>query len=193
MTKENQYKFYLSKIYGFISDIEKICNDHNCDFDVLFSNIETKHSLNMCIVQIGELANLIQKNCPNYINENFKLTKARAMRNRIIHGYGSIDYTIIKNTIKESIPELKNNICSIVDKEILEDPYMLYSEDVRNHDFIKNSKKDISEISEKPQPNPNRNAHTGVKKKKMRITPKVLKTLNIHNKYKKKITTCKIF
>ena len=177
MTKEHQYKFYLSKIYGFISDIEKICNDHNYDFDVLFSNIETKHSLNMCIVQIGELANLIQKNCPNYVNENFKLTKARAMRNRIIHGYGSIDYTIIKNTIKESIPELKNNICSIVNKEILEDPYMLYNEDV---------KKEINKISDKSKSHDNRNAHTGVKKKKRRITPKVLKTLNMHNKHKKK-------
>lgn len=56
MKESDRYKFCLSKMYEFIKDIDKSIEIHNNNYDEIFSNFEAKHSINMCLVQIGEIA-----------------------------------------------------------------------------------------------------------------------------------------
>ena len=48
------------------------------------------------------------------------------MRDRIIHGYGKIDFDIVRETLKQDLPQLKKIIEENVDKKILDDPYKFY-------------------------------------------------------------------
>ena len=50
-----------------------------------------------------------------YINIPWK--SIRDMRNRIIHDYENVDLSVLWGTIKESLPQLKNDLKDIILKE----------------------------------------------------------------------------
>lgn len=66
------------------------------------------------LLQIGELAKdgLAQDTLKNI--KEIKWVNMYGLRNRIVHGYASVDYQIIWETIINDIPKLKGNIEKII-------------------------------------------------------------------------------
>jgi uncharacterized protein with HEPN domain len=64
---------------------------------------------------IGEAANKISNNL-QLQNEFIKWEKIISLRNILVHEYFGVDYVVIWNIIKIQLPELKNNIETILKK-----------------------------------------------------------------------------
>ncbi len=85
---------------------ERINNKiNNLSFNCFLSNEDIKEIICFNIFQIGELANNLSD---EFVKEYNKIPwkHVRGMRNRIVHGYDTIDYEIIWNTAENSIKEL---------------------------------------------------------------------------------------
>lgn len=61
---------------------------------------------------IGEAASKIQRQAPDFIAAHPELPwdDMRAMRNRMIHDYFDVNVGIVWNTIKDDLPQLKQQI-----------------------------------------------------------------------------------
>ena len=84
--------------------IEKVSNISVTDFSL---NDDVKEVVCFNLFQIGELANGLSV---EFIKEYNKIPWKQiiGMRNRIVHGYDTINFEIVWNTATESIPELKS-------------------------------------------------------------------------------------
>ena len=91
--------------------IEKVSNISVTDFSL---NDDVKEVVCFNLFLIGELANGLSI---EFIKEYNKIPWKQiiGMRNRIVHGYDTIDLEIVWNTENESIPELKSYCKEILD------------------------------------------------------------------------------
>lgn len=122
---KDEVKLYLARMYEFIKDAVSICEGENNDFEKILKDKKNQLALTMCLSQIGEFANAI-KGIDKEFYEKYKFNEPKGMRDRIIHGYGKIDFDIIKETLKNDIPQLKKMIEENVEEEYLNNPYILY-------------------------------------------------------------------
>jgi UPF0331 protein TTE0752 len=83
--------------------VEKVSNISETDFSL---NDDIKEVVCFNLFQIGELANGLSV---GFLKEYNKIPWKQivGMRNRIVHGYDTINLEIVWNTANESIPELK--------------------------------------------------------------------------------------
>ena len=91
--------------------IEKVSNISEIDFSL---NDDIKEVVCFNLFQIGELANGLSI---EFIKEYNKIPWKQiiGMRNRIVHGYDTINLEIVWNTANESIPELKSYCKEIIE------------------------------------------------------------------------------
>ena len=84
--------------------VEKVSNISEAEFSL---NDDIKEVVCFNLFQIGELANGLSV---EFIKEYNKIPWKQiiGMRNRIVHGYDTINFEIVWNTATESIPELKS-------------------------------------------------------------------------------------
>ena len=84
--------------------IEKVSNISETELSL---NDDIKEVVCFNLFQIGELANGLSV---EFIKEYNKIPWKQiiGMRNRIVHGYDTINLEIVWNTANESIPELKS-------------------------------------------------------------------------------------
>lgn len=61
---------------------------------------------------IGEAASRIQKQAPEFVTAHPELPwiEMRGMRNKMIHNYFDVSLTVVWNTIKDNLPQLKQQI-----------------------------------------------------------------------------------
>ena len=126
---KNDVKLLLATMYEYVCDAMNICSDENNDYDKILSNKKNQLALTMCLAQIGELANRIKEKDLELYNK-YRFEEPKGMRDRIVHGYGKIDFNIIKETLKNDLPALKELIENNIEKKYLDNPYLLYDLDV---------------------------------------------------------------
>lgn len=103
----------LHGIYKYIDDIIKIIDDNKVTEEMYKSNVLYRHSLHMCLFQIGEIS--------KYIPDDFKTkhldipwAEMRGLRNIEAHDYDNLDLNAIWKTIKMDIPDLKKKISKLL-------------------------------------------------------------------------------
>ena len=84
--------------------IEKVSNISEIEFAL---NDDIKEVVCFNLFQIGELANCLSVEFAKEYNK-IPWKQIIGMRNRIVHGYDTINLEIVWNTANESIPELKS-------------------------------------------------------------------------------------
>ncbi len=107
------YKGDIVRLYTirkFITDIETIINNHETVIKAV-ENMEGQYALMLCIAQIGELLNKITT--PE-LKADLPVKDAVAFRNVIVRNYEHINIKFTVRTLKESIPELKTKISSLI-------------------------------------------------------------------------------
>lgn len=122
---KNDIKLLLATMYEYICDIFNICNEDNNNYDKILSNKKNQLAITMCLVQIGELSNKIKEKDIDLYTK-YRFNEPKGMRDRIVHGYGKIDFNIIKETIVNDLPRLKHFIENNVENNYLKNPYLLY-------------------------------------------------------------------
>ena len=79
------------------------------DFELYKKDISFQYSCNMCIIQIGELANRLSDEIKE-ANKDIPWRAIRGMRNLHAHDYENVDLEIVWNTLVEDIPLLRENM-----------------------------------------------------------------------------------
>lgn len=99
-------KVRIETILKYIDDIEFIVSNYGGVVNTLEDRIG-KHSLLMCLMQIGENLNKL-----NIENENIKEAKqgAYAVRNFIAHDYEGVNLTLIENIVRNLLQPLKDEL-----------------------------------------------------------------------------------
>lgn len=89
----------INRIYTYTEDIDEVgFLTNKLVQDAVIRNIEI----------IGEAARNIQKHHPEYatLHDEVPWADMYMMRNRVAHGYFSVDFEVVWQTIRRDIPEL---------------------------------------------------------------------------------------
>lgn len=99
---------YLQRILWEIEKIETYTKDQTIDS---FMNNEMMH--NACLmqlIQIWEISMQIKHHYPDFEITNYAWIKT--MRNFLVHVYHKVDLYIVRDTIKDNLPQLKEEVLS---------------------------------------------------------------------------------
>lgn len=104
---------YLHHILDEILFLKRISHDRTRDD--LINDDYFAHAVRSAIEVIGEAAG----NVPDRIrteNPDIPWREMAALRNRIIHGYFRIDYSIVWNVIVQDLPEIEPKISALIQR-----------------------------------------------------------------------------
>jgi len=104
-------KAYLKDMQDAISDIEVFIA--NIDEPEFYGNKEKKYAVVRALEIIGEAA----KNLSRELRAKHKeipWKEIAGMRDKLIHGYFGIKWELVWETVKNKIPELKNQLLKIL-------------------------------------------------------------------------------
>lgn len=79
------------------------------DFEKYKTDISFQYSCNICIIQIGELANRVSEETKG-ARKNILWRAIKGMRNLHAHDYENVDLEIVWNTLLEDIPVLRKSL-----------------------------------------------------------------------------------
>jgi len=102
----------IKKIIEYIDDIAGYTLGTN-----YASFIQDKKTMSACafgIMQIGELATELSDDI-QIQNSAIPWNAIRGMRNRIVHGYESVDSMVLWDTIETSLPKLKSQLAGLIE------------------------------------------------------------------------------
>ena len=88
----------------------------NVEFKELCSNEDLEEVVCFNILQIGELVSKLSDEFV-FKHKNIPWYNIKGMRNRIVHGYSTINLEIVWETAKKYIPILCNDCVEILEKE----------------------------------------------------------------------------
>ena len=111
------YRLYLKDIFEAMDAAQAFIE--GMDFDVFVTDDKTASAVVRKLEIIGEAT----KNVPETIRQQYPQVPWRnmaGMRDRIIHRYFAVNYTIVWNTVKNHIPPLQSIIGQIL-KDMEED------------------------------------------------------------------------
>lgn len=115
MSKPNRdWKLLILDILESINKIERYTE--GMDYELFEMAEQTKDAVVRNLEIIGEASSKIPKDIQQKYN-HIPWGKIIAMRNRMIHGYFTIDYRIVWKIIKEDLPELKEQLEQTLKKE----------------------------------------------------------------------------
>ena len=105
----NEDILIIRKIIKYCNDINSLMARFNSDFEKYKTDISFQYACNMCIIQIGELANRLSDDTKES-SRNIPWRAIRGMRNLHAHDYENVDLEIVWNTLLEDIPALKKSL-----------------------------------------------------------------------------------
>ncbi|MCI9000769.1 MAG: DUF86 domain-containing protein [Clostridia bacterium] len=107
-------RIIIQKIISYIDDIEEFVK--GLESKMFLDDKKTITACAFTVSQIGELVNEISEEAMEEY-KNIPWKSIRGMRNRIVHDYENVDLSVLWGTIKESLPELKDELKNIILKE----------------------------------------------------------------------------
>lgn len=112
----------LLKMIKYCCDIEYLMEKYKSEYATYKTDISFQYACNMCIIQIGELVSRFSDEFLE-LHTQIPWHAIKAMRNLHAHDYDRVDLCIVWNTLKEDIPDLKNQLEKILEKDKKIDEY----------------------------------------------------------------------
>lgn len=104
--KSNDDDYVINKMIKYCQDIEELMIRFHKDYNAYKNDISFQYACNMCIIQIGELANRLSEEVKE-TGDDIPWSAIRAMRNLHAHDYERVDLEIVWNTLMYDIPDLQ--------------------------------------------------------------------------------------
>ena len=110
----------LKKMISYCDDIADMLNQFGDDYEDYLSSKTFQYAASMCILQIGELVNRVSEET---LKENAQIPwhSIRGMRNIFAHSYDRTDPELAWQTITQDVPELKEQLQTILTKPVSEE------------------------------------------------------------------------
>lgn len=108
--KDNGY--YLKKIIADLAFI--IENTKDLTLEELEDNEILVDSVMFRLIQVSENSDKLTENFKAY-HVNIPWRAMKGMRNRIVHEYGSVDMSIVYETVKKDIPDLLEDLETVAE------------------------------------------------------------------------------
>lgn len=108
---------YLAQIVEAIDRIDRYVDDMT---ELTFlSDEKTQDAVVRNFEILGEAANNIEKQHPNYAQEHADVPWALmyTMLNRVAHGYFKVDYELVWKTIHADLPDLRAQVVTLVSSD----------------------------------------------------------------------------
>ena len=102
--KDNQI---ILSILIYIDGINRTHTLFKNDKEIFLENTDYQYSIAFAMMQIGELVNKLDIEIKDKI-------KIKALRNRIVHGYGTIDKDLLWEISHSKLKELRNELEDII-------------------------------------------------------------------------------
>ena len=106
---KNEDILLIKKMIKYCDDIGTLMTKFDMDFERYKTDISFQYSCNMCIIQIGELANRVSEEIKG-TGKNIPWRAIKGMRNLHAHDYETVDMEIVWNTLLEDIPMLRESL-----------------------------------------------------------------------------------
>ena len=103
----------LEKVIQYADEISGTLVRFDSDIEIFKNDYVMKNAIAMCILQIGELVNMLTEEFKIKYNE-MPWRDIISMRHRTVHAYGSMDMEILWKIVTSDIPELKNYCESVI-------------------------------------------------------------------------------
>lgn len=100
-------KKLLEHMLMYIGQIEEANKMFNADKEALKNNSVYRNAVALCVLQVGELSNLLTEDFRAITESEIPWKAIRGMRNVLAHHYGKIDYESLWETISIDIPTLR--------------------------------------------------------------------------------------
>ncbi len=107
MNLENKDHQILLTILSYIDGINRTHTLFKNEKDIFLENVDYQYSVAFAILQIGELVGKLEVK----IHDKLKI---KSLRNRIVHGYGTIDKELLWEISHLNIKQLRNEIEQII-------------------------------------------------------------------------------
>lgn len=113
MINKKDTKSILLGIKKYIDDLNRIIKDNKVTETMYKTNVLYRHSLHMCLFQIGEISKLVPE---DFKKQHIEIPWAemRGLRNVEAHDYDNLDLTAIWKTIEKDIPDLDEKLSKIL-------------------------------------------------------------------------------
>ena len=102
----------VKKIVGHIDDVVFFVSD--LDFDSFLADKKTVSACAFAASQIGELAGDVSDELQT-VSPTIPWKSIRGMRNKIVHDYENVDFSVLWGTIKTSLPVLKEQLTELIE------------------------------------------------------------------------------
>ena len=106
---KNEDAVIIKKMIKYCNDIQTLMVRFDKDFEQYKKDISFQYACNMCIIQMGELANRLSDEVKE-TNKDIPWRAIRGMRNLHAHDYENVDLEIVWNTLVEDIPLLRKKM-----------------------------------------------------------------------------------
>jgi uncharacterized protein with HEPN domain len=107
MNISNEDHQIILAILNYIDGINKTHILFTNDRDIFLSNVDYQYSVAFAMLQIGELVGKLDVDIKDKI-------KIKSLRNRIIHGYGSIDKDLLWQISHSNIKSIREELEKII-------------------------------------------------------------------------------
>lgn len=104
-------RIIIQKMITYIDDVQKYVDGLEAkDF------LDDKKTITACAFTVSKIGELVKELTDETIDKytNIPWNSIKGMRNRIVHDYDNVDLSVLWGTIKDSLPQLKDEL-----KEIL--------------------------------------------------------------------------
>ncbi len=114
MQKALRVPDYLSHVLQAIQRIQRYT--HSTSHEAFMADEQLQDAIVRNIEVIGEASRNIQLHSPDFVAQHAEVPWAAlyAMRNRVTHGYWTIDLEVVWNVVKRELPILKAQIQALL-------------------------------------------------------------------------------
>lgn len=107
-------RIIIQKIIMYINDVQTYIGSMSAkDF------LDDKKTITACAFTVSQIGEIVKEISDETIKKYSKIpwNSMKGMRNKIIHDYENVDLSVLWGTIKESLPQLENDLKDIILQE----------------------------------------------------------------------------
>ncbi len=110
---KNKDRIIIKKVIGYIDDIKSYTV--GLDFRAF---LDDKKTITACAFSVSQIGELVKEISPEMIQQYSSIpwNSIKGMRNRIVHDYENVDFTVLWGTIRQSLPELKKQLENLLNE-----------------------------------------------------------------------------